>query len=211
MAEPKTSIEIERKFEVDTNTQLPTLIGVANIVRAESAGIAHLEAAYFDTAEFALAATGRALRFRTGGHDSGWHIKHRTAEGMRETQWPGEGERVNIHSLEVPRAVREHLDDVLGEGDLRVIATITTQRTTTLLYRVDESEPIAEIADDLVTTVDSRTDIERSWREWEVELLGELSPAAAEVFLDAVQQALVVSGAQPSAIAAKLQRALGQG
>lgn len=211
MAEPRTSIEIERKFEVDADTQLPPLIAVANIVRAEPAGVAHLEAAYFDTAEFALAATGRALRFRAGGHDGGWHIKHRTAEGMRETQWPGEGEGVSIHSLEVPHEVREHLEDVLGQTDLRVIATITTQRTTTLLYRADESEPIAEIADDLVTTVDSRTEIERSWREWEVELLGDLSSSAAEAFLDAVQQALVAAGAQPSAIAAKLQRALGQG
>lgn len=211
MSNAKSSIEIERKFEVDRLTALPRLVGVADVVRSESAGVHQLEAAYFDTEGFALAATGRALRYRSGGHDSGWHVKHRTPAGMRETQWPSEGELQGIQALVVPEEVREYLRDAIADDSLHVIATISTQRTTHLLFVAGQSEPIAEVADDLVTTVDMQTQTERSWREWEVELLVEMSHTAGEALLDALEHVLVAAGAQPSSIAAKLQRALGQG
>lgn len=211
MSNPKSSIEIERKFEVDPHVSLPSLVGVANITQSESAGVHQLEAAYFDTADFALAATGRALRYRSGGHDSGWHVKHRTPAGMRETQWPSEGELQGIHSRMVPDEVRDSLREVIAENSLDVIATISTQRTTHLLFVAEQIEPIAEVADDLVTTMDSQTQTERTWREWEVELLVEMSHEVGEELLDALEVALIAAGAQPSSIAAKLQRALGEG
>ena len=69
---------------------------------------------------------------------------------------------------------------------------------------------IVEIADDEVNTVDVRTEVRRSWREWEAELLVELAPETATVVMDALEEVLVAAGAQPSTIDAKLQRALGQ-
>lgn len=211
MRNPKTSLEIERKYEVPAQTELPNLVDIAAITRVEHTGVHQLDAAYFDTSDFALAANGRALRFRSGGHDSGWHVKHRTEAGMRETQWPSEGDVQNIHSLKVPAQVQDSVRDVIADVPMHMIATISTHRTTTLLFREGEREAIAEVADDLVTTVDARTSTERSWREWEVELVTELSPEEANTFFAAVESALLAAGAQPSKIAAKLQRALGHG
>lgn len=210
MPTPKTSIEIERKYEVPAQTEVPHLVGTAEIIRVEHTGLHQLDATYFDTSDFALAATGRALRFRSGGHDSGWHVKHRTEAGMRETQWPSEGVVQSIHSLSVPAPVQDYLREIIADAAVHVIATISTQRSTSLLYRDGEREAIAELADDLVTTVDARTWTERSWREWEVELVTELSPDEANKFLTAVERELLAAGAQPSKISAKLQRALGQ-
>lgn len=210
MSDPKSSIEVERKYEVAAQTELPSLIGVAAITRIEHTGEHQLEAAYFDTTDFALAETGRALRFRRGGHDGGWHVKHRTAAGMRETQWPASGTEQSIQSLVVPPQVLDYLHDVIADQVVHVIATISTKRTTSLFFRAGQSEPVAELADDLVTTVDSGTSTQRSWREWEIELQCELSANEADEFLDAVEQAIINAGAQPSKIAAKLQRALGR-
>lgn len=209
MSNPKTSVEVERKFEVDPLIALPSLVGVADIVRSEPAGVHQLEAAYFDTADFALAATGRALRYRRGGHDSGWHVKHRTPAGMLETQWSSQGDLQGIHSITVPETVRDSVRDAIADESLQVIATISAHRTTHLLFLTDQSEPVAEIADDLVTTVDAKTQTKRSWREWEVELLVELSQQAGNAFLNAVERALIAAGASPSRAASKLHRALG--
>lgn len=208
---PETNLEIERKYEVDATVTVPDLVGVADITRVVEGGTHDLRAQYFDTADFDLAQRFCALRHRIGGNDAGWHVKVRTPEGVEETNWPTSTDDLDGTPASIPDSVREALGEFIADAPLAPIATISTQRTTVLFFRGEQAQPIAELADDLVTTVDARTQTQRSWREWEVELLGEWSPAEAEAFFAEVQQVLMKAGAEPSSLHAKLQRALGQG
>ena len=72
---------------------------------------------------------------------------------------------------------------------------------------------VVEIADDHVTAVDVRGDVERGWREWEVELLPGApdTEAGRTALLDAIEAAIAVAGAHPSTSVAKVARALGAG
>jgi len=202
--EPASSLERERKFEVPHDITVPELLGIAGVHRVSQPQHHELLAHYFDTTELTLARHGRVLRHRFGGHDSGWHVKQRTAKGVRETQWPAASDVVES----IPQAVLSAVTDLVSEDQLQVIATISTQRTARLLYLTDQSEPVAEIADDRVTTVDRRTGQQRHWREWEVELLNTTQDDDGEAFLDLIEDELVAAGAVASADNSKLQRAL---
>ena len=69
-------IEVERKYDVDQATILPSSLAEADGVTAMRQPVEHqLEAVYFDTSELDLARRGVTLRRRTGGGDEGWHLK----------------------------------------------------------------------------------------------------------------------------------------
>lgn len=208
--EPRTSLEIERKYEVSAETALPDLSQVRGVQRVIPMPAVRLTAAYFDTENLALAQSGRALRLREGGHDAGWHLKHRTAEGMLETHWDAQRDAAGILNSDIPEQVLRYLEGITRGDELRPIALIQTQRSLTTVVFDGHEGAIVEIADDEVNTVDVRTEVRRSWREWEAELLVELAPETATVVMDALEEVLVAAGAQPSTIDAKLQRALGQ-
>jgi inorganic triphosphatase YgiF len=202
-------VEIERKYDVDAATRLPSLIGAGRVAAADEADAFDLDATYYDTSELTLAGSRVAVRRRTGGHDAGWHIKWPPlAEGRREQQFPlGDGEAV-------PAEVRAALAELVGDAELRPIARIRNHRVATVL-RDAAGEPLAELADDHVIASDLRPGAggaERRWQEWEVELLpggsvGEASDRAA--LLDAIEARLLAAGAQPPSSGSKLARALG--
>ena len=203
-------VEIERKYDVDDEARMPSLVGVARVASADAPDAFDLDATYFDTPELTLANARVAVRRRLGGHDAGWHIKWPPlAEGRREQQFePGEGEAI-------PDEVRAALDELVGDARLVPIARIRNHRIATVL-RDSAGEPLIELADDHVVATDLREGptggTERRWQEWEVELLpggsaGEASDRAA--LLDAVEERLVAAGAQPPSSGSKLARALG--
>lgn len=200
--EPRRSVEIELKFDVDDDTSAPdwsAIPGVASITRAERR---ELDAVYLDATDAALAVNGYALRRRTGGPDEGWHIKgpRRPDGGRVELHWPlGDPDTV-------PEAVRAELV-TLTDGPFVPLARIRNLRDVQLL-RDAAGGVVAEFADDHVRTRDERSGTERSWREWEIEL-GPAAPEDHSAFFAAVTAAALSAGARPAASDSKLARALG--
>jgi inorganic triphosphatase YgiF len=74
---PKASrhTEVERKFDVVETTVSPSFEGLAAVSRVQHAPTQTLEAVYYDTPDYDLAAKRITLRRRTGGGDAGWHVK----------------------------------------------------------------------------------------------------------------------------------------
>jgi len=201
--------EIERKYDVDASASVPDLAAADGIATVERLEPVTLTAVYFDTANLDLAAHRIILRRRQGGPDEGWHIKKPAEEGRTELHWPL-GTARSARSTPVPEEVLEPVRVIVRDRALSPLARISTVRTA-LHLRGEQGEPVAEVADDLVSSLDERSGTLRTWREWEVELL----PAAPDTrkgrsrLLDAIERILVEAGAHPSPSVAKVAQALG--
>lgn len=192
-----TSVETERKYDVDERTALPELPGAV----ADDAP-AQLLAIYYDTADLALAAARTVLRRREGGHDAGWHLK--TTVG---------GDRIEQHAAlsdEAPPALLGLVQHLVGDATLQPIARIANERHIVRLLDA-AGQAVVELADDHVTATDLRREVTTAWREWEAELLdaAPTAPAERELMLDEVEAALLAAGARPAASGSKLARTLG--
>ena len=120
------SFEIERKYEVSDDAQLPDAVGFAALGLQPGAPETHeLRASYFDTPSGELASRRLALRNRHGGKDAGWHLKAKGDDGARELLWP--------QSDELPVGLRAEVEDRLGSGSIDRLGAIATLRTC-LLY-----------------------------------------------------------------------------
>ncbi|MDQ0240540.1 MULTISPECIES: CYTH and CHAD domain-containing protein [Arthrobacter] len=193
------SVETERKYDADLETPLPAFEDIAGVEQVADPADHQLEAVYFDTEGLILAKHRITLRRRTGGTDSGWHLK-----------LPAERDnRVEIHApLGQPEIVPEELAErllVFTRGDeLRPVARIHTRRT---LHRLHGSEDVtlADFVDDHVTAETLHpTQLERQWREWEIELVH-----GDEALFESADRVLSGAGATPSGHASKLARAFG--
>lgn len=202
-AQPSQSVEIERKYDADESTPLPDWTALPGVASVGSSELRELDARYFDTAEYALASEGYALRRRSGGPDAGWHIKGpRVGGGRPEHHWPlGDDD-----DEDVPDAVRAAASEVT-DGELRLIARILNTRHAYAL-RAEDGGVVAEFVDDHVTATDVRTGVVRRWREWEIEL-GAAAPADPRAFFAAVEQAVLEAGGREAASDSKLARTLG--
>ncbi|MBW1637586.1 CYTH domain-containing protein [Microbacterium resistens] len=203
MTEPQRTVEVERTYDVDADTPLPDWSGVPGVLEVGAGERRALDARYLDTADAALARAGVAVRRRTGGPDEGWHVKGpRDGDARIELGWPlGENE-------EPPSAVREALTRWTSEP-LLPFARIENSRTA---YQLRGAEGVvAEFVDDRVRATDVRGGVERSWREWEVELgpAGPTDPAARTAFFAAVERAVHAAGGRAASSDSKLARALG--
>lgn len=203
MTEPSRTVEVERKYDVEDATSLPDWQGIPG-VDAVSAGEARvLDARYFDTDQRTLSRSGVALRRRTGGPDEGWHVKGpREGDGRLELGWPlGE-----VDAL--PDAVAAAIARWTTEP-LSPLARIENDRTAYLL--TGPAGVVAEFVDDRVRATDLRADVQRQWREWEMELgpAAPTDPAGRQAFFDAVERAVRAAGGRDSASGSKLARALG--
>lgn len=191
----RTHHEVETKYDVGEELPLPSLEGLPGVAGV-SATEHRMEAAYFDTADRRLAAQRTTLRRRTGGSDDGWHLKLPAGSGRHEVHLPLGRARVNP-----PRRLRDALRTTTGDQPLSAVATLRTHRVA---YRLtdDTGDVLAEVADDRVQAeLEGRA---LAWREWEVELLAGDDRLAA-----AAEDLLRRAGAEPSAWASKLARALG--
>jgi hypothetical protein len=197
------SVEIELKFDADDDTPLPDFTALPGVASVGVAERRDLDARYYDTAEFALASAGYALRRRSGGPDEGWHIKGpRIGGGRVEQHWPLGDEAEEP----VPDPLRAAVAPVT-DADLRLIARILNTRTAYALS-AEDGGLVAEFVDDRVTATDIRTGAVRHWREWEIEL-GPAASADPRAFFTAVETAVHAAGGRAAASASKLARALG--
>lgn len=196
-------LETEKKYDVDPGAALPVLQEISGVARVGEPSEAVLEAVYFDTDDFALAARRVTLRRRTGGTDAGWHLKL-APEGDGDAV----PQRKEIHAPlgqpdVVPDQLLAHLHAYLRGTAVAPAAKLKTRRTTHPLYGHDGVH-LADFADDRVESESLGSGRRQEWREWELELVhgnAELFPAAEACFSAA--------GARPAAHESKLGRALG--
>ncbi|MFD8800434.1 CYTH and CHAD domain-containing protein [Streptomyces atroolivaceus] len=193
--------EVERKYEATPETRLPDLTRAAGVSAVVHRGLRELDAVYYDTEDFRLAADSLTLRRRTGGDDEGWHLKLPVSADVRdEIQAPltdalppalGELLRSRVRSTPVAPVVR-----ILSARDVHHLL----DEKGALLAEVSIDEVLAErlTAEGHGTT--------SAWTEMEVELADDADPAV----LDAVERRLRKAGVRPSAAPSKLSRALAE-
>ncbi|MBO9626534.1 MAG: CYTH domain-containing protein [Microbacterium sp.] len=202
-SEPTRTVEVERKYDVDPHTALPDWSGLPGVQTVSDGEIRELDARYLDTADATLSRAGVAVRRRTGGPDAGWHIKGpREGDGRLEIGWPlGDDD-------EVPEAVATALARWTSDA-LTPLARIENTRTAYHLSGPDGV--VAEFVDDHVRATDLRQQVQREWREWELEL-GPAAPADAEgraALFAAAERAIAAVGGRDASSGSKLARALG--
>jgi CHAD domain-containing protein len=194
-----TVYETEMKYEAPPGTTVPPLDSLPSVAGTAGPQEQLLEAEYYDTDDMRLMRDGVTLRRRRGGSDPGWHLKLPAGGSTRrEIQLPlGRGRQVPARLAGLVRGYTR------GEA-LRPVARISTRRqVVTLIDNAGTS--LAEIAADDVSaqTLGEETMISQ-WAEVEVELTG-----GRPRLLKAADAQLRRDGLQPSARAAKLERALG--
>ena len=194
-----TVYETEMKYEAPPGTTVPQLGSLPSVASTTGPEEQLLEAEYYDTDDMRLIGNGVTLRRRRGGSDPGWHLKLPAGGSTRrEIQLPlGRGRQVPAR---LARLVRGY---TRGEA-LRPVARISTRRQV-LTLTDNAGSSLAEIAADDVSaqTLGEETMISQ-WAEVEVELTG-----GSPRLLKAADAQLRRDGLQPSARAAKLERALG--
>ena len=205
---PKTFLEIEAKFAVDETTPMPDLTHLDEVSRVAETRHHSLSAIYYDTKDLRLTHAKITLRRRTGGNDDGWHIKIPGAQGRTEIR-AELGEPVD-GKYEVPDELLHQVRSVVRNQPLEPIAQVDNNRTELLLVDADE-QPVAEFCDDHVTAFSFLPGGSQStWREWEVELAGELpGTKAGSKLLRHATSLLISSGARVSSSPSKLKSALG--
>lgn len=204
--EPESSIEVERKYDVDDSAEIPDWASLPSVAHVGEAEPRELDARYFDTPDGALARSLTALRRRTGGPDEGWHIKRSTPEGKLETRWPLGEDAVDGG---IPADILDVLAGV-SDAPFAVIARIRNSRTAYALQDASGAL-VAEFVDDRVSATDARDGRESSWREWELELgpAAPSDPIAIEALFAAADELVRAAGGRVAASGSKLARALG--
>lgn len=196
--EPVLHNEVEVKLSLEIGAALPDFSAVAP---AGSASQFVLDAVYFDTPSLALASSGSTLRRRSGGGDSGWHLKVKGTKDSQRNEFQGP-----IEGARPPLALRRVLPSALCETALVPVARVRTVRREIPLY-APNSRVLALVCDDLVwaTAPDAVADETESpsWREIEVELVH-----GDREFLAEVERLLVAAGAARAEYGSKLDRAL---
>src|SRR3984957_3534428 len=194
-----TVYETEMKYEAPPGTTVPQLGSLPSVASTTGPEEQLLEAEYYDTDDMRLIRNGVTLRRRRGGSDPGWHLKLPAGGSTRrEIQLPlGRGRQVPARLARLGRGYPR------GEP-LRPVARISTRRQV-LTLTDDAGSSLAEIAADDVSaqTLGEETMISQ-WAEVEVELAG-----GSPRLLKAADARRRRDGLQPSARAAKLERALG--
>jgi inorganic triphosphatase YgiF len=199
-------LETEQKYDAAADFILPDLNGLEGRAKATGRQRYYLSATYFDTEELDLIKNRITLRRRVGGPDEGWHLKLPVRKDTRqEVRTPlSEGDNGNV-----PARLAAQVKDITAGRPLHPIAILDTERTVVRLTG-QAGEPLAEVADDLVTA--TRLDEPRAqpmrWREIEVEAA---EGAKVGGLLEAAGQALREAGARRSPSASKLGRLLGTG
>ena len=200
----QTFIEVEAKFAVDDSIAVPDLTTLSAVESAGETAYHSLSAIYYDTADLRLTRAKVTLRRRTGGKDDGWHIK-----------LPGSTGRTELHAeLSDPSTPPDELLDavraIIRREPLSPIAQVDNNRAETPLLDA-EGRQVAEFCDDHVTAWSLLPGGQQtSWREWEVELAGELADSVdGAALLHEATSLLINRGARKSASSSKLATALG--
>ena len=196
MTEPVSVTEIERKltvpesFVIEDVLEALSTIGEISVERRRT-----LNAVYYDTDDFRLARSRVTLRRRTGGSDSGWHLKLPSldpeSDARVEQVLPLSAGRPG----RVPSSLANAVVALTGGAPLLPLATQQTRRTPYVVHAAAVG-PGVEIVDDHVTITDgSQAGVE--YREVEVEVL------SAPDLLEPVVAVLTDAGAAPSSSPSK--------
>ena len=207
MTEPTASVEVERKLTVPDDYSLDDLrrslesLGAADpSVQVRPERRRRLTSVYYDTDDYRLARSKVVLRRRTGGDDSGWHLKlpggGLNGDGRTEVTLPLKAGRPG----RVPAALADAVVALTGGAELLPLATQETARVPFTVLG-GAGEPGVEVVDDTVTVTDGEQS-GTTYREIEVEVLGRPD------LLEPTVQVLADTGAQPSASSSKGIRAL---
>jgi CHAD domain-containing protein len=192
--------EIERKYDVTASTALPDLLSIDGVERVEQSEVFKLDAVYFDTEQFALAAHHITLRRRSGGDDPGWHLKLPVSDDERSEVH----EPLGTDAQSVPRRLREQVAAIVRSRQLAPVVRLTTHRTVHRL-RGTGDELLALFCDDEVESERLVGEIlQQNWREWELELVDGRIPV-----LEAAEKLFAVNRVSRSGSPSKLSRALG--
>ncbi len=201
--QPEEAIEVEQKYDLPTDFEVPDLEGLPGVATVDDAVVHDLEATYFDTVDYRLLGARRTLRRRTGGSDAGWHLKEPgNRDGARRELTLPLGRTVRTVPAPLSDAVAVH---TRGRR-LAPIARLDTTRRIRYL-RAQDGAVVAEVMVDRVeaTRFDGDGEQTTCWSELEVEL-----PGAGPDLVQELTQRLTRAGAQHSANASKLARALGR-
>ena len=199
-------LETEQKYDAAADFILPDLSGLGGHAKATGQQRYYLSATYFDTEELDLIKNRITLRRRVGGPDEGWHLKLPVRKDTRqEVRTPLSESDTGT----VPAPLAAQVEDITAGRALHPIAILDTERAVVTLTG-QAGEPLAEVADDLVTAtrLDQPGAEPMRWREIEVEAI---EGAEAADLLEAAGQALREAGARRSSAASKLGRLLGTG
>ena len=199
-------LETEQKYDAAADFILPDLSGLEGRTKATGRQRYYLSATYFDTEELDLIKNRITLRRRVGGPDEGWHLKLPVRKDTRqEVRTPLSESDTGT----VPARLAAQVEDITAGRALQPIAILDTERTVVTLTG-QAGEPLAEVADDLVTAtrLDEPGAEPMRWREIEVEAV---EGAKVAGLLAAAGQALREAGAKRSSSASKLGRLLGSG
>ena len=211
--EPTATLEVEVKFSAPEEAVAPGFDFVPGLAGVD-VEVREMSAMYVDTADLRLTRAKRTLRRRTGGPDEGWHLKTPAEAGRMEygadlPEGSVEGEGADA-VYRVPESLLAPVRSIVREHPLGPIARVVNVRHVSVLKNA-EGTPIAEFCDDHVTAASLLPGgAETSWREWEIELLGDMStdPAGAQL-LERLGAVLRIAGATPSDSPSKLATALG--
>jgi CHAD domain-containing protein len=193
------TLEIESKFAVDPDFQLPDLSAPAEGLRGEPGGTERFVSTYHDTGDLRLVRWGGSLRFRTG---AGWTVKlPQAAEASVLTRdelvFAGAAARPPAEAIDLVRGI------IRGES-VAPVARLQTVRRRTCIARRGEGRAVAEVLDDEVSVLEGRRIVER-FREIEVELAAGVDAAVVQPVIDLISGAGVGSGSPTP----KIARALG--
>lgn len=192
------TLEVERKYEIDAGTPLPLLTGLPGVAAVDQPRVDELVATYFDTIDLRLRAAGVTLRHRTGGADSGWHLKLPLGADREELQVPGEDP-----TAPVPEPLHALVRAVARGAALVPVARLLTTRTVHALRDADGRQ-LLEVVDDRVEGRVLDADVPPlRWREWEAEV-----KQGPRSLLDDVEGRLLAAGAARSGSGSKVGRVL---
>lgn len=197
-------LEVEAKFAVDETTPTPDLTALKAVDHVAATTENHLSAIYYDTRDLRLTRAKITLRRRTGGKDDGWHLKLPADQGRLELA----AELTDVATI--PEELLAQIRAVVRDQPLEPIAQVDNNRAESDLAGED-GQLVAEFCDDRVTAWSLLSGGERtSWREWEVELGGDIAgTAAGSELLRQATTHLIAHGARVSSSPSKLVSALG--
>ncbi|MFS0182729.1 CHAD domain-containing protein [Corynebacterium striatum] len=204
----KTFLEVEAKLAVAESIQLPELTRLSGVDHIAETRKHALSAIYYDTEDLRLTHAKITLRRRTGGNDDGWHLKIPGAQGRTEIH-AELGDPVDGR-YEVPAELLREVRSVVRNHALEPIAQVDNNRTELVLADA-QGKAVAEFCDDHVTAFSFLPGGgQQSWREWEVELAGDLPGTKdGSRFIREATSLLIGAGARVSASPSKLKTALG--
>jgi CHAD domain-containing protein len=197
--------EVEAKLIAPGELQLPDLSGLVKAATAVRLADRHLEAIYYDTADFGLVRNGITLRYRSGEDGPPWTVKLPEASSgvalrRREISFDGPPEPVPPQAADLVRAYAR-------SRPLVRVARLKTDRTPVEIRGPDGGR-LAEITDDRVAVYGERGRRTGGFREIEVEV--HTQGRAGRRLMRAAISRLVAAGCRAEPPMPKVIRALGQ-